>query len=156
MCMCGKPVKNGEPGYSWDGKSVGVRPVDAPELAEGDTLLYDEPGRCGGVNSHHLHLRVVRERWGGFILLVRHGLGDERIKITGSGKWLDSLRPGNRYWVLHAIFCAQNDAARNAKGEETARWSQAAAEKRIRTRRARGSSSVKVWIEPKKEQESVA
>jgi hypothetical protein len=43
--MCGKPTINGEPGYSWDGKSVYTRPIDAPALREGDELIYDEPGR---------------------------------------------------------------------------------------------------------------
>jgi hypothetical protein len=56
---------------SWDGKNVGTREVDAPALLDGDVLLFDEPGRCGGLDSHCYHYRVVKRA--GLSLLVRHG-----------------------------------------------------------------------------------
>src|SRR5688572_9405566 len=80
MCMCGKPTINGEPGYSWDGKSIGVRPVDPPALADGDVLVYDGPGRCGGLDCHSHHFRLVMDSGRAF-LLVQHGGGDERIQL---------------------------------------------------------------------------
>ena len=60
MCCCAKPNVNGEPGYSWDGKSISTRPVDPPMLEDGDVLLFDEPGRCGGMDSHCHHYRLVK------------------------------------------------------------------------------------------------
>jgi hypothetical protein len=50
MCCCGKPTRNDEPGaYSWDGKTRSTYGVTgrAPEIAEGEEIIFDEPGRCG-------------------------------------------------------------------------------------------------------------
>lgn len=71
MCCCAKPNVNGELGYSWDGKNVSTRPVAAPTITDRDTLLFDEPGRCGGMDSHCHHYRLVKDI--GISLLVRHG-----------------------------------------------------------------------------------
>ena len=52
MCCCGKPIVNGEFGYKWQPNDApGVRESDPPELCDGDELIYDEPGRCGGLDS---------------------------------------------------------------------------------------------------------
>lgn len=154
MCMCGKPVKNGEPGYSWDGKGSSVRQVDPPELGEGDALLYDEPGRCGGLDSHCHHFRIVMEQGGGFALLVRHGGGDERISLmTLPGvKLLAPMSSDGRYWVLQMLYHTQYYQSRTAQEQEARRWHKAAAEGRIKTRKQRGLDAVKVWIEPAKQE----
>ncbi len=82
MCCCGQPTINGTPGaYSWDGKTWSTRQPEPPPLQEGDTLLYDEPGRCGGIDHHSHHFRLVRRQYGGHVVLVRHGGGDERFGI---------------------------------------------------------------------------
>ena len=153
MCMCGKAVKNGEPGYSWDGKGSGVKPVNPPDLAETDKLLFDEPGRCGGMDSHSHHYRVVLAQWGGLALLVRHGGGDERIELGGHKDGmvsaLTALDSNQRYWILSRMYNAQHYAAMAATDREGARWRQAAAEKRVKTRKMPGRDQVKVWIEDK-------
>lgn len=149
MCCCGKPTINGEPGYSWDGKRFGVRPPNPPELQEGDVLLYDEPGRCGGgTDSHCHHFRLVKNHFGFVYLLVRHGGGDERISLgsTRNGlKTLVALDSGERYWMLQMLYHVQADAARAARQKECEKWSNAAAEKRIKTRRLK--DRVRVTIE---------
>lgn len=151
MCMCGKPTINGEPGYSWDGKTVSTRPVAPPDLGDGDTLLYDEPGRCGGLDSHSHHLRVVKGRFGGHALLVRHGGGDERIDLGPAFRLaLDALAnmdSNSRYWLLLSLYHVQSRAKDEASSGVRAHWRQAAAEKRIKTRKVQ--HGVKVWIEPK-------
>jgi len=152
MCCCGKPTVNGEPGYSWDGKSFGVRQPDPPALAEGDELIHDEPGRCGGLDSHCHHFRVVNNR-GLMTLLVRHGGGDERIKLGSrpGAKALAVMDSTARYWVLQMLYHVQQHAARDARMDEQMKWARAAIEKRIRVRKQRGVSlphgNVKVWIE---------
>lgn len=148
MCCCEKPTINGQPGYSWDGKTRYTRPVNPPDLEEGDELLFDEAGRCGGVDSHSHHLRVVRNR-GGFCLLVRHGGGDERIGLGSTRMAIDGLATldsNARYWLLLRLYHVQADAARHAREASDAGWRKAAAEKRIKTRKVRGG--IKVWIEP--------
>jgi hypothetical protein len=153
MCCCGKPTINGEQGYRWnvpDGPTS-IRPVDPPALADGDVLLVDEPGRCGGLDSHHLHLRVVAKNATSRAaeLLVRHGCGDERIRLSGPvASYLPSLDSNGRYWMLSAIYQAHSDGARDARQKESLRWRKAANDKRIKTRKLRGTNQYKVWIEP--------
>ena len=149
MCMCGKPTVNGEPGYSWSGERTSVRPVDPPDLCESDVLLYDEPGRCGGLDSHSHHFRVVKSH-GSYALLVRHGGGDERIRLPHPGiPALANLDSNGRYWLLLMIHSAASHANEAGRSSEYAKWHRAAADKRIKTRKLR-TGAVKVWIdEPK-------
>lgn len=151
MCMCGKPTINGEPGYSWNGEPSHVRPIQAPDLLGGDELLFDEPGRCGGLDSHSHHLRVVRRRYGGFTLAVRHGGGDERVNLGSTRMAIDGLAAldsNARYWLLLRLYHVQSDAACHAIEVCDSKWRKAAAERRIKTRRLPARGMVKVWIEP--------
>lgn len=149
MCCCGKPVINGQDGYSWDGKSFGVRPVDPPELQEGDQLLRDEPGRCGGLDSHCHHYRLVKAH-GYLSLLVKNGGGEKRIRLHGGPitDTLLSLDSTSLYWLLNTIYHAQSDARSEGSRDTYSEWARAAAEKRIKTRKVRGSSQVTVRIVP--------
>lgn len=154
MCMCGKPTINGEPGYSWDGVRKGVYPVNPPEPAIGDVLLYDEPGRCGGLDSHSHHVRLVKSH-GRLILLVRHGGGDERInlgcvsQISLRDEVLSAMDSNARYWLLKTIYSVHREATSEARESERAKWLKAAAEKRIKTRKL--GDKVKVWIDTDKD-----
>lgn len=150
MCMCGAPTINGHHGYSWNGEAKSVYPINPPDIQDGDTLLFDEPGRCGGTDSHSYHFRLVKSG-GQCFLLVRHGGGDERISV---GTWTDvdalaSLDSNARYWLMCRMYHTQYYAARDAREKERRLWTQAAAEKRIKTRKQRGRGTVKVWIETK-------
>lgn len=149
MCMCGKPTINGQFGYVWNGQqSAGTYPVNPPALAEGDVIIYDEPGRCGGMDSHSHHILVVRARIG-YDMLIRHGGGDERIDLSGGKMWVDALEAldsNARYWLLLAMYHSQYYAAKNARELTNRDWRKAAAEKRIKTRKVK--TGVKVWIEP--------
>ena len=151
MCCCGKPTVNGELGYRWnDPKALpSVRPLNAPELREHDNLLYDEPGRCGGLDSHSFHYRLVN-RYGSLFLLVRHGGGDEQFRLTSTATLVATLAAmdsTSRYWLFNALYHAHADGKREGREGESSRWLKAAAENRIRTRKVRGEDAVKVWIE---------
>jgi hypothetical protein len=152
MCCCGKPTINGEIGYRWNDPNSppGIHSVNAPELDANDTLLYDEPGRCGGLDSHAYHYRLVRHSSSTF-LLVRHGGGDERFRFSCTEALLAgfaAMDTSVRYWTFNAIYHACSDARQRAQENEAIRWRKAAAEKRIRTRKTRGEDTVKVWIVP--------
>lgn len=151
MCCCGQPVINGELGYRWQPTDrPSVRPVNPP--ATDDNVLFDEPGRCGGQDSHCHHYRVVGASEGASFprLLVRHGGGDEEIHLS-NGKAvrqaLAALDSNGRYWMLNALYHAYADAKRSAQESEAARWRQAAAEKRIKVRKVRGRDAVRVELE---------
>jgi hypothetical protein len=164
MCMCnhrnGKPNINGEPGYCWnrmDEPATQVRPIDPPALLEGDTLLYDEPGRCNAdTDSHCHHFRLVRNSYGDVVLIVRHGAGDERINIGRTNRavvshlvaTMDAADTHSRYWLMQALYHSHSDAAKIAMQKERARWALAAANKRIKVRRHRTWTNARVEIVP--------
>jgi hypothetical protein len=156
MCCCGKPTINGELGYRWNQPDAApsVYPVNPPDLQEGDVLLFDEPGRCGGLDSHSRHFRLVKHECGTVSLLVRHGGGDERIRLyphRDLPKILEAIDSTSRYWMLATIHSAHRDGETNGRDGEYAKWQTAAAEKRIRTRKFPARGVVKVWIEAKRE-----
>lgn len=147
MCCCAKPNVNGEPGYSWDGKNVNTRPVDPPTLKERDTLLFDEPGRCGGMDSHCHHYRLVNNC--GLELLVRHGGGEERIHVSlPRGFSFDGLDSNTRYWMLNAIFHAHSNGERQGADKTAQKYRKAFVDGRLKKRKLPAQGSVKVWIEP--------
>lgn len=147
MCCCGKPVINGETGYKWQPNDApSIRLVNPPELQDGDQLLLDLPGRCGGLDSHSHHYRVVKRI--GWLLLVRHGGGDEAVRLSGPlERALKTVSETDLYWLLNAIYHAYSDGKHEARSTTAETWRKAAAEKRIKTRKQRGSNGVKVWIE---------
>lgn len=148
MCCCGKPTINGNDGYKWnkpDGPTS-VYPVNPPTLEENDKLLADEPGRCGGSDSHHLHLRLVKNC--GLSLLAKHGGGEERLRLSGPiADVLLGLDSNARYWLLAAVYHAHSDGERQGREKTVHTWRKAAAEKRIKTRKLPSQGVVKVWIE---------
>lgn len=148
MCCCGTPTINGQTGYKWQpNDSPSIRPVNPPALLDGETLLRDEPGRCGGLDSHCHHYRITT-RHGNYWLLARNGGGDERIALfKPEADALFKLDSTPCYWILGAIFHANRDGKRNAASTVDLKWRKAAAEKRIKTRKLRGAAGVKVWIE---------
>lgn len=152
MCCCEKPTINGEHGYKWQPKDEpSVREPHPPTLRNGDTLLYDEPGRCGGLDSHCHHYRIVLSRSSAMDLLVRHGGGEERISLCTKSTLLSNLECMSstaRYWVANAVYHAYRDGKKSGLEESDSRWRLAAAERRIKVRKIRGSNLVKVSITP--------
>jgi hypothetical protein len=154
MCCCGTPTINGQPGYRWQPNDRPmVRPVDPPDVQDGEEILFDEPGRCGELDCHAHHFRVTSWYGGILYLLVRNGSGDTRIQICGGKKTslintLAALDTHARYWLLFAMFDAHRRGGQEAYEKTNSYWRQAAAEKRIKTRKNSRRGTVKVWIEP--------
>lgn len=152
MCCCGKPIINGELGYKWQPTDAPrIRPVDPPALDEHDVLLYDEPGRCGGVDAHSHHYRIVKQ-FSSMYLMVQHGGGRERIRLHHTKHLMEllaSLDTTQRYWLLHTIVYAYSDGKDEGAQKQRAYWQSAALEKRIKTRKMPNSDRVKLWVEPK-------
>ena len=145
MCCCEKPTINGQDGYSWDGKNISRYPAIPPDLKEGDALIFDLPGRCGGLDCHSYHYRVVIHN-GSDSLLVCHGAGQERIDyLFGLVDSLKMLNNDSRFWICNAIFHASSAAGIKSREEERRYWKSAIAKKRIKTSRKKGN--IRIWVE---------
>lgn len=118
--------------------------------AEGDEVLYSEPGRIiyggrrlysgdsGGVDCGSHSFKLVRARGGGLYLLVRHGGGDERVRIDWSERPVRSFEPLDsdaRYWLLHTLLKLHTEATRAAEQETANKYASAFAEGRLKKRR---------------------
>src|ERR1700721_24187 len=152
MCCCGKPTVNGEVGaYSWDGKSHMTRQPSPPALRDGDELIYDEPGRCGGIDAPSHHFRLVK-CYAAYDVLTQHGGGEDRFSLGCVGRLLvpslDALDSNGRFWLMHTLYSAREDTQRATEKTVAHKWRLAAVEKRIKTRKLRGRGAVRVWIEP--------
>lgn len=148
MCCCGKPSVNGKDVYSWDGKTFGMYPAIPPELKESDALIFDLPGRCGQIDCHSHHYRLVLSH-GSVCLLVRHGAGTERIDYLSNGQSvLDALRnldDDGQYWMLNALYSAVSLMKTESTSLERVRWQTAIVEKRVK--KSRRGGRIRVWIE---------
>lgn len=160
MCCCQKPTLNGQPGYSWDGKAAGTRKPYPPEVPEGWTILYDEPGRCGPtvggavvrIDHHCHHYRVVRDDIGSTHVLVQHGGGREEIGDTYNAAKLARLLavlPDSdaRFYALMAWDGVISNAKSAARESEAHRWRAAIADGRAKKRRYPQRGHTRVWIE---------
>jgi hypothetical protein len=95
-------------------------------------------------------MRIVKRKDGKRYLLVRHGGGDEAHCMGYRSAVIDAALAhdsNERYWLLLSVYHALRDAADAAAVKERGVWTQAARNKRIKTRKVRGSDRVKVWIE---------
>jgi hypothetical protein len=149
MCMCKKPTINGHYGYQWNSENeIGVFPVHAPAPRELDEIIIDEPGRCGhGIDSHHLHLRVVKN-CDKYYLLTDSPRGVHRLQLASSFavSVLEKMDSDSRYWTLQMIHHTAQREAREATQAERKFWRQAAADNRIKTRKVRNQNQVEVWV----------
>lgn len=155
MCMCATPNVNGQTGYRWNTANDSVHPVNPPDLRCGEELIYDLPGRCGRrSDSHSYHFRVVRMQ-GAYLIVVRHGGGDERMDFghrwkTSFGELLESLDDDGRYWLVCSVYHIAKQEVQKAVDAERDMWRRAAAEKRIKTRKVKGG--VRVTVLPPEKQ----
>lgn len=146
MCRCEKPNVNGQPGYSWDG-TPGICPINPPDLRDGDELIYDEPGRCDGIDSHCHHFRVVNRNYGELVLLVRNGNGDHSFPLRRTQSYprnsiklaLDAVPDSNaRYWLLQNLYHMMSAVKSEATSIERGKWNKAIRENRLKIRSKKG------------------
>lgn len=128
----------------------------APTIEPEETTLFDEPGRLlthdgSPVDYCAYHFRVTQHRFGPYRLHVKHGGGQEVWPLCFAPELpaaLGKMEPDDRFRFLHLLMQTNHKTAEHTAQRLTAQWQQAAAEKRIRTRKLPGQPRVKVWIEP--------
>lgn len=132
-------------------------PRRAPALQQEDQLIYDEHGRIvywteerkpgEGVDCRSHWFRIVR-RHGSYYLLVKHGAGEERVKLYGWGNFramFEPLSSDARYSLMHHMLSVHHDAQRQARADIHDLYRTAFAQGRLKKRKVKGG--VKVWIE---------
>ena len=129
----------------------------APDLDEGDTLLFDECGRVlrysndREVDCRSHYFRVVRAKYGRTFLLVKHGGGQERVGLFLAQavllEGIGAMTSDQRYLLLHTMLNIAHDAARQAGTQAANRYCTAFVEGRLKKRKRPGQESYKVWIE---------
>lgn len=156
MCCCGQPIINGQMGYKWQPNDTpSIRKPYPPATQEDEIVLFDEPGRCGGMDAHSHHYQVIK--WlSSYHLVVQHGGGRESFRLSTTKHFLsmlESLDTNTRYWLLHALYHAYSDGEKRGQENTSSYWRSAAAEKRIKVKKLRNQNLVKVLVEPPRLQE---
>lgn len=153
MCCCGQPIINGQYGYKWQpNDSPSIYQPYPPEIDEDEMiLLYDGPGRCDGIDAHSHHYRLAKW-YGSTFLLVQHGGGKERIRLSVTKHFSDMvflLSADQLYWYCHTLFYTYDEGKEQGTKETRNYWQTAAMEKRIKVRKGRGTDSMTVRITPR-------
>jgi len=153
MCGCnhfgGRGSVNGEIGaYYWNTNQAQTRQPTPPEALEGETVVFDEPGRCTGadIDSHCHHVTLFKASTG-YVLACRHGGGTVRFPLRGYCRIVEALTPmdsDSRYWTMLSLWRMADGAAREAKDNTAANWKAAAVEKRIKVRKRQGRRYVEI------------
>lgn len=134
----------------------GAEPWRAPDIRETDRLLLDECGRILDRTDFRSHyFRVVAEHLGGAYLLVKHGGGQELIRMDYDAKRIDRLFAGiadsdDRYRMLYVIYRVHSEAIAMGTARTKTEYVNAFVNGSLKKRKQRGGSQVKVWIERSK------
>jgi hypothetical protein len=108
-------------------KNWGAEPTRKPTIGEDEREVISECGRVVNNVDYRSHwLVVVRTGSGAYILLVKHGGGEERIPIGHYYRniWINALPQldtNQRYLTLYTIYTAHKEA-RHAAIAETERY----------------------------------
>lgn len=138
-------------------KNWGAEEWRAPQLEEGDTLLFSECGRVvkahtyghdrDGIDYRSHYFRIVK-RHGACYLLVKHGGGQEGFRLDyRAAQFFAPLDSTERYLLMHTFYNTHAHARRSATRETAETYQRAFAEGRLKKRKVRGTETVKVWIE---------
>lgn len=126
--------------------------MNAPDMAEGDALLFDEPGRIiqhtnYAVDYTSHYFRVVKGDYGPR-LLVRNGLGDKALRIDKAlVAAVSGLDSDARYLALYALadlVRKEREAGYDAARKE---YQQAFVDGKLKKRKVRGQNVFRVSIE---------
>lgn len=125
-----------------------------PEVKWGDAEVFSEHGRILNNTDYRSHWFVIGKNTSELscALYVKHGGGEERVALGYTSginaiKTLALLDNNSRYIMMHLLYRIHTEARRNAADDTAQIYRKAFAEGKLKKRKVRGSSSVKVWIE---------
>lgn len=112
-----------------------------PTIQKDDTVIYSEHGRVVNNTCFRSHWVVlVKQQFGGYALLVKHGAGEERIQLGYDYhltwvKALEGLDSDMRYLCLYTIYTAHSEAKREGAHNAANRYATAFLEGRLKRRK---------------------
>lgn len=123
-----------------------TEPERMPTIGALDELVFSEHGRViyrqdGGGTDYRSHwLCVVKERFGGFVLLVKHAAGEERIQLGFDYRMqplvdaMQAMDSDTRYLFMSEWLNLDHDA----RYATDAKWRKDVASGRVVRKRVRG------------------
>jgi hypothetical protein len=113
-------------------RNWGAEPWREPKIDTDDTVIFSECGRITGSTDYRSHwLVLVKHRFGGYYIYVKHGGGEERFeadwgrKITHMIEAMKGMTSDQRYLTLYVLYQINSNARHKAQ-EETASYYQLA------------------------------
>lgn len=139
-------------------RNWGAEPGRRPTIGALDRLVVSEHGRIVGRTDYRSHwLCIVKQEYGGYVLLVKHGGGEERIGLGFAYRMdpvlrgMEAMDSDTRYLTMYALY----EMHRDAVSATDAKWRAAIAENRVERRRVRGGTRERalyhVTIKPQQE-----
>lgn len=137
--------------------TYGSEPLRQPVIEAGDIEVYSEHGRDIENVCYCSHwFKIVRAEFGGFYLLVRHGGGEERVRLSHKKIVINSLaklESDERYLLMWQMLDIKHESERAAISETRQEIEEAFVGGRLKKRYYPKRGITKVWIEPKKLQD---
>lgn len=126
-----------------------------PTLGEHETLIYNAPGPIIKGTNHDVtyqsfNLSLV-QYYSTYLLLIRHGSGQERIELGTTSRFLKDILPKlsevEAFSVLFTVYKAYRKGKDVAASETATQYREAFASGRLKKRKIRGQDRCKIWIE---------
>jgi hypothetical protein len=127
-----------------------------PTTEEGDKVLFSEHGRGLDGTDYRSHwLMLVKQQFGRYALLVKHGGGQERIQLGSLHHYrgrpriieaLTAMDSDSRYLMLYTFYDIHTQSRRNENARTADTYKRAFVEGRLKKRKVRGQSAYKVEI----------
>lgn len=138
-------------------ENYGADPWREPKQDEDDTVIFSEHGRVLDKTDYRSHwLMLVEEPYQTLTLLVKHGGGQERIRLGYHTRYwkqvAQSMQPmdsDGRYLMLYALYRLYRETRRQAEDRVRAEMKLAFVEGRLKKRKVRGQNAYKVTVERK-------
>jgi hypothetical protein len=111
-----------------------------PTEQAGDTVIFSECGRITHKTDFRSHwFKVVKQEYGPACLLVKHGGGEERLRLDYKADKLIALwsvfTSDERYMMLHMLYECMKDASRDAAMTASHKYELAFLEGRLKRRK---------------------
>ena len=134
-------------------QNYGAEEWRKPSVEDGETIIYSECGRVlDNVCMRSHWVLIVKGKYGGYYLIVKHGGGQERFRVDYSDRIiraLQSLDSDSRYIIMYDLLNAYTNGSRKGREETEGLFKKAFVDGDLKKRKFPKQGITKVWIEKK-------